>query len=171
MKREKSLVLFYGPNGVGKSSVSRALATRLGGLHLQIDVFSRMQRGRFWHTRRNNKDKMFLILGVLDGALKNTSYRQFFVEGAVIFPFMIDMLEAWCCGNDVKFIAICLVGKMNDLKIRIKKRKSPKINWNKQLPGIYKKFNHKDAMILNTSKLSLQGMVRKISQALKGKAS
>ena len=86
------LILIYGPNGAGKTTLARALATKYSGLHIQIDIFSSMARDKFWHTRQNNKDKMVFVLGVLDAALRDTNYRQFFLDGVLIHLFMFHLL-------------------------------------------------------------------------------
>lgn len=145
------LVLIYGPNSAGKTTIARALATKYRGLHIQIDIFSSMARGKFWYTRRNNKDKIALVLGILDAAIKNTKYRQFFVDGVLIYRFMFKQLEAWCEKNCVKFISIYLSGNFSELNYRIKQRKTMKKNWNEALPEFYDNLRYKKAVKVDTS--------------------
>lgn len=160
------LVLIYGPNGAGKTTITRALATKYRGLHVQIDIFSSMARGKFWYTRRNNKDKMALVLGILDAAIKNTKYRQFFVDGVLIYRFMFKQLEAWCGKNSVRFIPIYLSGNFLELDYRIKQRKTMKKNWNEVLPEFYDNFRYEKAVKVDTSGKKPEVVINEISSKL-----
>ncbi|MBI5306736.1 AAA family ATPase [Candidatus Wolfebacteria bacterium] len=169
MENNSYLVLFYGPNGVGKTTIARALATQYNGLHVQIDVFSAMQRGKFWHTRKNNKDKMTLVLAVLDAALLKTSYCRFFVDGVLIYRFMFRQIDDWCRNNKIKFIPVYLTGKLKDLDYRVQQRKKIQQDWNKKLPTIYKNFNYRPAIRINSSSQSAEQIVKMIISLIKRK--
>ncbi|MBI2278651.1 MAG: AAA family ATPase [Candidatus Brennerbacteria bacterium] len=160
------LILIYGPNGAGKTTLARALATKYRGLQIQIDTFSSMARGRFWHTRQNNKDKMVLVLGVLDAAMKSTSHRRFFLEGVLIYPFMFKLLEAWCKKNFVKFVPIYLTGNLVDLDFRIRHRKILKKNWNEHLPEFFENFHYKKARKISSSGKTSQVVLKEIQAVI-----
>ena len=161
------LLLIYGPNGAGKTTVARALATKYCGFHIQIDIFSSIARGRSWHTRQNNKDKMILVLGVLDAALRNTSCKKFFLDGVLIYRFMFKELENWCENKGVEFIPIYLTGNLSDLNYRIGQRKKMKKDWNKSLPKLYKNFRHGKAIKINSSGKTPEVVINEIQSAFK----
>lgn len=161
------LVLIYGPNGAGKSTISRALATKYNGLHIQLDDSSSMMRGKFWHTRKNNKDKMMLVLGVLNSALQTTKYRKFFIDGVLIYRFMFKLFEKWCRDNNVDFSPVYLTGNCNDLNFRVKRRRVLKKNWNDSLPEFYEKFSHKSIPKINSSKKTTERVFYEIQSLLK----
>lgn len=161
------LVLIYGPNGAGKSTISRALATKYNGLHIQLDDFSSMMRGKLWHTRQNNKDKMTFVLSVLDSALQNTKYKKFFIDGVLVYRFMFKLFEGWCGNNNVDFCPIYLTGNLDDLNFRIKTRKKLKKNWNNLLPEFYEKFNHKNTKKINSSKKTTERVFYEIQLLIK----
>lgn len=159
----KKLYLFYGPNGSGKTTTARFLATKYGGLHIQLDWYSSMHRGKEWHTRKNNKDKINLLLGTLSSAISETDYKLFFIDGVIIYPFMFKMIEGWCSGNKIEFFVYKLVGKNFELDLRIKNRKKEgKINWNKKLPDLYKKLTFKKTLTIDTTKEDTIGLSKKI---------
>ena len=148
-----TLVLLCGPNGAGKTTVARALATKYRGLHIQIDMFSSMSRGKFWYTRKNNQDKIALVLGTLDAAMQKTKYRFFFVDGVLIFRFMFVALEQWCNRWGIRFIPIFLTGNFEDLNFRVETRKALRKDVNEELPAFYETFDFKKAhRVVSTGK-------------------
>ena len=161
------LVLIYGPNGAGKTTVARALATKYRGLHIQIDLFSSMARGRFWHTRQNNKEKIALVLGILDAAMRETKYHCFFVDGVLIYRFMFDALEEWCLKRNVNFVPIYLTGEFTDLDYRLEQRRNLKKNWNESLPKFYKYFHYSQATEINSSQKSPKAVMKEIGKIIK----
>ncbi|MEK7658047.1 MAG: AAA family ATPase [Patescibacteria group bacterium] len=161
------LLLIYGPNGAGKTTVARALATKYRGFHIQIDIFSSMFRGRCWHSRQSNKDKIILIIGVLDAALKNTSCKKFFLDGVLIYRFMFKELEKWCKSNSVEFVPIYLTGNLSDLNYRIGQRKKLKKDRNKFLPKLYKNFRHGKAVMINSSGKTSESVINEVQSIFK----
>ncbi len=160
---QKKLYLIYGPNGAGKTTVARYLATKNGGIHIQLDWFSSMQRGGVWYTRKSNKDKINILIGTLDAVFNKTSYKQVYVDGVLIYKFMFKILDKWCTKNNIELIPIKLVGsepKLNK-RIDIRKKRGMK-NMNKILPKIYKKFSYKGSKIIDTSDLHISGVAKKI---------
>lgn len=134
---QKKLYLIYGPNGAGKTTVARYLATKNKGIHIQLDWFSSMQRGKTWYTRKNNKDKINILTGTLDAIFNKTLYKQVYIDGVLIYKFMFEILHKWCIKNNIKLIPIKLVGSESELNKRINIRKKKKIkNINKTLPKI-----------------------------------
>lgn len=159
----KKLYLFYGPNGAGKTTIARFLATKYKGLHIQLDWYSSMHRGKEWHTRKNNKDKINLLLGTLSSASSKTDYKLFFIDGVIIYPFMFKMIKEWCDENDMEFFIYKLIGKNSELNLRIKNReKKKKINWNKKLPEIYKEITFKKTLVIDTTKEKITDLSKKI---------
>lgn len=164
MDSYRKLYVIYGPNGTGKTTVARYLATKKGGLHIQLDWFSSMQRGRAWYTKKNNEDKINILIGALDAVFKKTSYKQVYVDGVLIYKFMFKTLDQWCVKNHIKLIPIKLVGSESKLNERIKIRKKKIKNINKALPEIYKKFSYKGLGIINISKLNVLEVAREIEK-------
>lgn len=158
----KKLYIIYGPNGAGKTTVARYLATKNGSLHIQLDWFSSMQRGRAWYTRKNNKDKINILIGTLDAVFHKTSYRQVYVDGVLIYKFMFEILDKWCTKNNIKFIPIKLLGSELKLNKRIDIRKKRIKNINKILPKIYSKFSYKGSEIIDASDLHISKIAEKI---------
>lgn len=157
------LFLFYGPSGSGKTTMSRFLATKYNGLHIQLDWYSSMHRGKEWHVRKNNKDKINLLLGTLDSAIMKTNYKLIFVDGVLIYPFMFRMIEDWCIENNVEFFIYKLIGNVKKLNFNIKKRKKElKINWNKKLPEIYKKLTYKNTLIIDIGNKNIETLSKRI---------
>lgn len=160
----KKLILFYGPNGSGKTTVARYLATKNGGLHIQLDWFSSMLRGKEWHTKKNNKDKIYLLLGSLDSAMKNTKYKDIYIDGVLIYIFMFKMIEDWCKDNNIDYKFIKLSGNETELNYRVKKRiKKQKKDWNKELPKIYKKITYKNSREIITTNKTLEQVIKELT--------
>ena len=164
-KDKKRLFLFYGANGAGKTTLARHLATKYSGLHIELDWFSSMHRGKAWHTRKNNKDKMHLLIGTLDAALVKTKYRLFFIDGVLIYPFMFRMLEDWARENGITLHLFKLVGAQKEMEYRVKRRKK-KQNWNKKLPAIYKKLTYKGSVEIPTTGKTLLEVSRTVSESI-----
>jgi len=161
----KKLYLFYGPNGSGKTTIARFLATKHGGLHIQLDWYSSMHRGKKWHTRKNNMDKINLFLGTLNSAISKTSYNLFFVDGVIIYPFMFKMIKEWCKQNNIKLFTYKLIGDCPELELRVKKRvKEKKNNWNKKLSQIYKQLIFEDTLVIDTTKEKITVLSKKIEK-------
>lgn len=161
----KKLYLIYGPNAVGKTTVARYLATKHGGIHIQLDWFSSMQRGRAWYTRKNNRDKMNILIGTLHAIFNKTSYKQVYIDGVLIYKFMFKILNGWCAKNKIQLIPIKLIGDESELNKRINIRKKAVKNINKLLPKIYRKFLYKGSRIINTSNLNIREVVRKVDNS------
>lgn len=164
---KKELKLFYGPNGSGKTTLARYLATKNKGLHIQLDLFSSMHRGKNWHTRKNNRDKINLLLGLLQSAITNTNYRKYYIDGVIIYPFMFKMIENWCLDNKIIFEFIKLTGDEEDLKYRVKQRSiKVKKDWNMTLPELYKNFTYRKSIEINTTGKSLVQVVTSLTQQI-----
>lgn len=160
---KKKLFLFYGPNGSGKTTIARFLATKYNGLHIQLDWYSSMHRGKEWHVRKNNKDKINLLLGTLDSAIMKTNYKLIFVDGVLIYPFMFRMIEDWCIENNVEFFIYKLIGNVKKLNFNIKKRKKElEINWNKKLPEIYENLIYKNTLIIDIGNKNIEALSKRI---------
>lgn len=163
LTRSKKIYLIYGPNGAGKTTVARYLATNNSGIHIQLDWFSSMQRGRAWYTRKSNKDKVNILIGTLNAIFKKTSYKQVYVDGVLIYKFMFEIISRWCTENKINLIPIKLIGNELKLDERLDVRKKKKIkNVNKELPKIYQKFSYRGSRIIDTSNLSILEVAKKI---------
>ncbi len=160
----KKLYLIYGPNGVGKTSIARYLATKNNGLHIQIDWFSSMQRGKVWYTRKNNKDKVNIIIGALDAIFNKTSYKKVYLEGVLIYKFMFDVIKIWCIKNNIELMSIKLIGKESIFKKRIIFRKKKIKNINKILPQIYKNFSYKNSKVIDIGNFQITEIAKKIDK-------
>lgn len=156
---KNKLFLFYGPNGSGKTTLARFLATKYNGLHIQLDWYSSMHRGKEWHIRKNNKDKINLLLGTLNSAITKTNYKLIFIDGVLIYPFMFQMIEDWCVANNVDFFIYKLTGNSKKLDSNIRKRKKElKINWNKKLSEIYKNLTYKNTLIIDIDDKNIKAL-------------
>lgn len=145
-------MLIYGPNGAGKTSVARALATRARGLHIEIDAFSSMQRGRAWYTRANCREKMALVLGALDAACHGTR-RDLFLDGVLIYRFMFNMIRDWCGRKGFDFRVVKLVGDGAEMSARVQSRASVRKDLNALLPDIYRRFTYSGTVSVDVTGL------------------
>lgn len=161
MKKESFLYLFFGPNGAGKTTLSKEFCLRERAMHIELDIFSYMQRGRAWYTRRNSFEKMRLLIATLNEALR-CGRNKFSVEGVLIYPFMFRMLEDWCLTNHIRFIPVKVVGSVSALDFRVTRRIKLKQDWNSKLPDFYRGFHYRGQVCLDTSNLSVSECVEQI---------
>lgn len=153
MKRKSFLYLFFGPNGAGKTTLAKEFCLRTKAMHIEIDNFSYMQRGRAWYTRQNSKEKINLLLAVLNEALKNGRTR-FSLDGVLIYPFMFQMIEDWCVKNKIEFHPIKVVGDVDTLNFRVTRRIKLRYDWNSRLPEFYRSFHYPGQLCVDTTNVS-----------------
>ncbi|MDD5318377.1 MAG: AAA family ATPase [Candidatus Pacebacteria bacterium] len=159
IKRE--ITVFYGPNGAGKTTIARYLATKNKGLHIQLDWYSSMQRGKEWYTKNNNREKINLLLGTLDAVVTKTRYNKIYLDGVLLYTFMFKMLEVWCKNNKINYKFVKLVGSEKKLAYRVTKRRKPRKNdWNKKLPKIYKHFTYPSSLEIDTTGKGISKVIK-----------
>lgn len=159
----KKLILIYGANGTGKTITARNLATKYSGLHISMDMFSAMFRGKIWHTRKCSTDKMKLIISVLEAAIKETNYSFFLVDGVLTYSFMFKLLENWCLKNNITFQSVKLIGNLEESKLRIISRNKHTVNWNNLLPDFYSKYSYKNSLTINVDERSTEYISEQIT--------
>lgn len=161
MKKDRFLYLFFGPNGVGKTTLAKEFCLRTRAMHIEIDNFSYMQRGRVWYTRANSREKMRLVIAVLAEAL-NCGRTRFCLDGVLIYPFMFKMVEDWCSENGVTFYPVKMVGQNDTLNFRVTRRMKQKYDWNSKLPEFYDQFNYPGQICVDTTEMDTDSCFRRV---------
>lgn len=171
MKISRFLYLFFGPNGAGKTTLAKEFCLRTRAMHIEIDAFSYMQRGRVWYTRSNSKEKIRLVIAVLSEAMR-CGRTRFCLDGVLIYPFMFKMIEDWCSENRVEFFPVKTIGRVDELDFRVTRRIKQKHDWNSKLPEFYSQFSYPGQTCVDTTDMDTDACFRKVfneTQDKKGK--
>ena len=159
--KPQEFVSIVGRSGAGKTTLAKEFCLRTRAMHIEIDAFSYMQRGRVWYTRSNSKEKMRLVIAVLSEALR-CGRTRFCLDGGLIYPFMFKMIEDWCSENGVEFFPVKTIGRADEINLRVTRRMKQKYDWNAKLPEFYSQFNYPGQICVDTTDVDTDNCFRQV---------